>query len=141
MSALAAQQEHYKAVRARLLNPPNAFRAKLISVEREEHLDPPDIKMMYKEVATPQTPNYMPPMKRFIHEFAAKTPFTYGDLVGPSRQKDLVQVRFDLIYAMRIAFPGASLPQMGRAINKDHTSLIHALRQRGYYDKPKAEAA
>lgn len=133
MSALAAQQEHYKAVRARLMRPAKKWPAPVLVEKTPEHIDPIDIQARYHEVFTPQTPNYTPPMKKFIQEFASKTPFTYEELIGPSHNRGITAARHDLIYAMKREFPLASLPEIGKAVRKDHSTVCYALKKRGYY--------
>lgn len=134
MSALAAQQEHYKAVRARLLKPKNAWRPKLVTI------DPEALKAMFKEIETPQSPQvkeretaFVPPIKKAIMEYALRTAWTYEEIIGPGRNRALVEARFDCIAHVRRKFPSATLTQLGRSFNKDHTSILHSLRKRGFY--------
>jgi chromosomal replication initiation ATPase DnaA len=52
-------------------------------------------------------------------------------VLGPSRARPLVQARFDAVAAVKMAYPGMSLPMLGRLFKRDHTTLLHALKVRG----------
>lgn len=49
------------------------------------------------------------------------------DVRGPHRQKPLVNARWEFIAHAREE--GHSLPTIGAAINRDHTTVMHALRE------------
>lgn len=68
------------------------------------------------------------PMARILAEVSAETGFTPGELKGPSRVRPLVHARH---YAMWRCYRETdnSQPAVGRFFNRDHTSVIHALRQ------------
>lgn len=50
---------------------------------------------------------------------------------GHCRNKRIVDARHEAVIAVRKAFPLWSLPQMGRFFNRDHTTILHALRKHG----------
>lgn len=52
-----------------------------------------------------------------------------SDIKGKGRQHKFLGPRRDLIKALRDNL-GWSLPQIGRFINRDHTTVLHALRQK-----------
>jgi chromosomal replication initiation ATPase DnaA len=52
-------------------------------------------------------------------------------VLGPSRARPLVQARFDAVAAVKMAYPGMSLPMLGRLFKRDHTSILAALRKSG----------
>lgn len=51
------------------------------------------------------------------------------DLMGPRRDRFIVRVRHEAIRAVADARPDMTLPQIGKVFNRDHTSVIHALRK------------
>jgi chromosomal replication initiation ATPase DnaA len=53
---------------------------------------------------------------------------TREDLVGPSRQRKYVMPRW-LAMSLARELGRKSLPQIGRAFNRDHTTVIHAIRR------------
>lgn len=54
-------------------------------------------------------------------------------LKGASRQKPVIQARFDAVAAVKFLKPQLSLPSVGRVLGgKDHTTVLWALRKRGY---------
>jgi hypothetical protein len=58
-----------------------------------------------------------------------------SDLTGDSRKRPITDARQDAMVAVylcsRLRGEPHSLPRMGSFFNKDHTSIIHALRKRG----------
>lgn len=69
--------------------------------------------------------------RNLIGRVAAWHGFTVDDVLGPSRARPLVQARFDAVAAVKMAYPGMSLPMLGRLFKRDHTTLLHALKVRG----------
>lgn len=60
----------------------------------------------------------------------------YSEIIGQSRNRELMVARHDAIAAVYLIFRSErrhlSLPEMGRAFGgRDHTTILHALRQRG----------
>lgn len=53
---------------------------------------------------------------------------TVADLRGPRRQRDLILARHHIMYEVSRACPHLSLPQIGRLFDRDHTTVLHALR-------------
>jgi chromosomal replication initiation ATPase DnaA len=53
--------------------------------------------------------------------------YTLNDILGPSRTKPLVSVRLECIKTFRDR--GLSTPQIGRILNRDHTTIVHALNK------------
>lgn len=50
-------------------------------------------------------------------------------LLSRRRDRHIVKARHAAIRAVRETFDGDSLPMIGRLFNRDHTSIIHALRK------------
>lgn len=76
-----------------------------------------------------------PSVSRIIEAVSLVTEQTTGDLLGPRRARQIVYPRFLLIALMRSLRPDLSLPAIGRALNKDHTTILSALRR---FDEMKA---
>ena len=58
---------------------------------------------------------------------------TLAQMRGPSRKKHLVAARREFCWRARsyrdeYGYHRFSLPQIGRALNRDHTTVIHALK-------------
>lgn len=68
------------------------------------------------------------------HELIAKCSEMFGvhprDLLGPARFGFLIPARFALYKAMRIR--GWSFAHIGRAMNRDHTTVIHGVARAEY---------
>jgi hypothetical protein len=53
-----------------------------------------------------------------------------GELMGRIRRQDVARARFALVHQLHHTLrTRASLPQIGRWIDRDHTSVMHALRR------------
>lgn len=68
------------------------------------------------------------PLARVIDEVSKSTGVTMAEIIGPRRDRHIIRARFA---AMAIArdYLDLSLPQIGREFNRDHTSVINALRR------------
>lgn len=66
-----------------------------------------------------------------LRDVAVKHGLTVGILRGPSRSRHIVAVRHEAIAAVHVARPDLSLPALGRIFNRDHTSILFALRKLG----------
>lgn len=51
-----------------------------------------------------------------------------GDITGPRRSKHIVAARWRAIAETRRLRPDLSLPQIGRAFNRNHTLILYVLR-------------
>lgn len=67
--------------------------------------------------------------KSIIIEYASRHGVRYRDIVGVSRAKSLVIIRHAAIRAVADARPDMSLPQIGHVFNRDHTTILWALRK------------
>lgn len=68
--------------------------------------------------------------KSVVYRFAQKHGLTRADLIGPSRKKEIVEVRRQAIALVAQKFPEMSLKGIGRQFGKrDHTTILHMLRQ------------
>lgn len=75
-------------------------------------------------------------IKEIIIRVAAWHGRKYSEIIGQSRNRELMVARHDAIAAVYLIFRSErrhlSLPEMGRAFGgRDHTTILHALRQRG----------
>lgn len=52
---------------------------------------------------------------------------TVADITGYSRKRHIVRARWAAAWLMRRR--GMSLPQIGRHLNRDHTTIFYALRK------------
>jgi hypothetical protein len=63
-----------------------------------------------------------------IARVASKQGYDLGELRSTSRAPDLVRIRWQAMAAAR-AETAASLPQIGRILNRDHSTVLHGLRR------------
>lgn len=71
------------------------------------------------------------PARQIIQMVATAKGFPLEEILGNSRNRSVVEARFDAIKAVADARPDMSTPQIGRIFGKDHTTIIHALSKRG----------
>lgn len=69
--------------------------------------------------------------EQFIEETCRLFKIHPRDLVGPYRYQFLMPARFALAKALRLR--GWTLPDIGKLMNRDHTSVIYQI-QRAEYD-------
>lgn len=68
---------------------------------------------------------------RHLRKMASRYGVTVEMVFGQNRSKCLVTIRHWMIRFVRRCRPDWSLTAMGRMFRRDHTSILHALRQRG----------
>ena len=112
------QVEHYKAVRARI----SAGVVKLKTIEKIQPEPEPDL------VPEPKAPVERDFRKRIIAECAEEFGITVKDILGNSRVNHIVMARRKAawIFYQRGTM---SYPQIGRLLNKDHSTIIHAVKK------------
>lgn len=64
---------------------------------------------------------------RIMQEVSEATGITFEDIRGARKTRELVNVR--RFIAAKAREQGASLTQIGRALNKDHTTVLEGLRK------------
>jgi chromosomal replication initiation ATPase DnaA len=62
-----------------------------------------------------------------IDEIAREHGYTIDDVLGPLRRKKLVEVRLHCILMLR--GKGFSTTEIGRVMNRCHTTIVHALNK------------
>lgn len=62
-------------------------------------------------------------------------------LMGPDRTAPVLAARWAAMAAVHEAFPHLSLPRLGHAFQRDHTTILHALRRQGLWPDYRREAA
>ena len=91
----------------------------------------PEVEEPEAEEPAPWPRIWTPTQKRRapIAEIAERHEVSLADVLGPSRFQHVVRARFAAIRAVRQRYPEMSLPQLGRLFNRDHTTILHALRK------------
>jgi len=73
------------------------------------------------EIEAPK-PHCLPPMERIIRATCTVTGITRNELLSGRRPAEFVHARHIAMYLAR-EYTTLSLPQIGRAMNKDHTTV------------------
>ena len=121
-------QKHAKAVRARLMSPPNRVVEPPPAPPTPKKIDP----LPLPKVAANVAPVFIPERKRprigdIVEEVAKKHSMSPGLIRSESRLRRAAFLRFEVIY---IAIEsGYSLGQVGAALDRDHTSILHGYRR------------
>ena len=67
-------------------------------------------------------------MSEIMEYVALKHRMTIQDLVGPFRNARMIRARFEAMWCIRQT-GRYSLPEIGRAFNRDHTTVLNAIRK------------
>ena len=68
-------------------------------------------------------------VRQIILETAIKHGVTEAEILGPCRTKKYVDARHEAMWRARQERPDLSLPQIGNAFRRDHTSILSAVRK------------
>jgi chromosomal replication initiation ATPase DnaA len=71
------------------------------------------------------------PPRVLIERVAAWHGVDAAAILSHRRHARDVQARFDAIAAVKMAYPAISFARLGRLFDRDHTTIMHALRKRG----------
>lgn len=146
--------DHYKAVRARLNNPPPAIRPPKPEIVRTLYGFPigpinqlartiytrpigPGMEVAYCIDTHPR----VKPMGEILKEVCRKYGFSVLDIKSMRRQGPLVRARFEFMWRAKKETK-RSLPEIGRFLGKDHTTVLHGVRRfqdmidRGIVERP-----
>lgn len=78
---------------------------------------------------TPASAGYVPPetLLPILDRYAARARITRADILGRSRTKKIAQARGEVMNELRDL--GYSLPVIGDALDRDHTTVLHWIRK------------
>lgn len=81
-----------------------------------------------------------PPVGRMTVDYVIRigcrdTCFTIGDIKGAHRNRKLVALRQKLMVKACVECQHLSLSAIAKIFNRDHTTLLHALRKHGVYER------
>lgn len=117
---------HYSEVRKRLFSKPK------IKKEPAPFIEKPIVRTPLSEIAKVFN---RPREKRIIERIAKAYSTTPGEITGASRALPLVYARQAAIYWVHRRM-GYAKKQTGRVFNRDHTTVIHAIKA---HEKRRAE--
>jgi hypothetical protein len=75
------------------------------------------------------------PMHRVIHEVARFALMSPSDIVGPSRERKFAYAR-QLAMMICHEYTNASFPEIGRAFNRDHSTVMYGIKAARHRCKP-----
>lgn len=70
-----------------------------------------------------------PTIRDILQAVTKATKVSAQDIVGPRRTSNFTSPRFLAVALMRELRPDLSLPAIGKALRRDHTTIMHALRR------------
>jgi hypothetical protein len=88
-----------------------------------------DMLALYRD----STKSLREPVKHIIERVACKHGMLPAHITGDQRAKHFVKARYAAIAEVRRIYPEKSLPWLGRQFNRDHTTILHALRKLDMY--------
>lgn len=86
----------------------------------------PDVVAQYREIPVVIAKKSA---AKLMDEVAEDFGTTVQVLKGISRNREIVHARQMAMYRVRKERPDLSLPVIGRAFNRDHTTVLHAIRK------------
>lgn len=120
---------HYAEVKKRLFSKPKKIKAAVPAPEVKKE---PAIRTPISEISTVFN---RPREKRIIEKIAKAYGTSPGEITGASRALPLVHARHAAIYWVHRRM-GYAKKQTGRVFNRDHTTVIHAIKA---HEKRRAE--
>lgn len=72
-------------------------------------------------------PERVPEWKRIILQVCNKHGITYTEIISPRREVRLVRARHEAMWRLKQE-TAMSFPSIGRRFNRDHTTVLHAVR-------------
>jgi hypothetical protein len=149
VQSIAAQQQHYREVRARLWRAPAVIQAPepppVVEVVRPKlpstivyvrQFNQHVIAYRQWQLAQEKDSAYVPSEPRMLVEEIIRGVLTefpdvsIGEVKGTRRQRHIVRPRQLAIYAVYLKRPDLSLPHIGRLFGgRDHTTILHAVRK------------
>jgi len=120
MQTVEELQAHYKAVKARLAAKP--YRQPIIEKQKIVNFAGP----------APITNG-----ERILIETAAKHKISIKDLRSSAKYSKIVNARWECMYRLKVEL-NLPLTAIARFMNRDHTSVLHALRK---YEKTRQQVA
>jgi len=113
---------HYKAVKARL-NFPRVLAKQQTPVAPVKPVDP------VKSSDTPDEPiTLRTRANQIVYEVSEKYKITKKDMISHQKLAHMVQARFECAYRIKTEL-GLPLSTIGKFMNRDHTSILHACRK------------
>lgn len=79
-------------------------------------------------------------VSNIIRDTAKKYDLRASDLKGDRRNQSIIAARHEAMVTAYLERPDLSLPQLGNQFNRDHTSVLHAVKKAGVWRNP-AKAA
>lgn len=131
MNYQQALTDHYKIVRARITNP----KFKLKTVPPVIVLEAPEPEPEPAQAPVPELPRSSDPRVNILRDCANEYGCTVADMMGVSRKMKVTLARRKAMYLLWQRGT-MSKAHIGRFLNKDHTTVIHALRS---YEKDLAK--
>lgn len=74
-------------------------------------------------------PPFYSPMKQALMRLCHERKLNYREIVGVRRSRSIAWPRQELMVQIKDDFPSASLPEIARLFNRDHTTVLHAVKQ------------
>ena len=154
---LAKQIQHYSSVKDRLMNSPNAALSKRyesalakvaeLEVQLEEErgkilnmeLDNSDLQATVMHQAKTicelqgldvEKMNVRKPIKKIIESVMRNFPMiTWTEIISARRSRHIIEARHKCFVAVFTERPDLSYPAIGKIFNRDHTTIMHAVRK------------
>jgi hypothetical protein len=139
MSALQQQHERWSDARARLWAGPKKPKPASVKSPERRPAKPPRPTVAAVGYGAPVDLLWIASPKTIVKLVALRHNLSPDDLSGPRRSSHVVKARHEAIALVYTHCPHLSLPAIGRWFQRDHTTILHALRKAGCYERRSQE--
>lgn len=126
MNYQQAITEHYRAVRARIANP-KAPQVRSMPKQPEPTEDQVAEALKPKQIVIEERP-HSDPRVNILRQCAKEYGCTVNEIMGACRMKNVILARRKAMWMLNQRGT-MSLAAIGRFLNKDHSTVIHALKK------------
>jgi hypothetical protein len=129
-----ARPVHHRGRPATPIVPIERVRPKAPEPDPEPEPPAPPVERDWLRLASPEERSRFYRPRRVLEvlaPIAAAHSVNVVEMLGPRRRGALLRARRAAIAALAQAFPHWSLLQLGQAMNRDHTTILHHLKKAG----------
>jgi hypothetical protein len=76
----------------------------------------------------PEAPPYQTPAREAVRAVSSRTSVPVAEILGRNRRPPIVAARHEAVWRVRLV-TGWSLPRLGKFFKRDHTTVLHSLRE------------
>lgn len=121
----------FRPLPAPIVTPPAPTSEQMLdhAIERAMEVPLPPVNRDILDVATRAPAPQRADIRRIIKAVASTTSVSVADMMSQKKHVEFVGPRMTAIFCAWALLPHWTLPKLGMAFNRDHTSILHAVRK------------